>query len=299
VLSMTLASVSCPDYRRCAAVGYYFAHGASHSLAAFWNGAGWTLQAPPTPSGATGADLRASSCTMTACMGVGEYTDAAGNSLALAEEYLGGRWRVKAVPPPTGAATGQLTGVSCAGLSCVAVGNYDTTHYRQRILVELWNGSSWQPQHVELPAGAGAGELNGVSCMSASTCIAVGQYLDDHGIELSLIETRNGAGWTMQPSPNPDGVVASPLNAVSCDSAVQCVAVGYAYGLGPSGLPNPPTAYAQAWDGQAWSLDPVAQPPGTNSSLLAGVSCLGGTCLAGGYRFASSGRQVTFAVGGP
>ena len=47
------------------------------------------------------------------------------------------------------------------------------------------------------PVGAKSSQLAGVSCISATSCIAVGSYIDSTGTVLTLAEAWNGAEWTI------------------------------------------------------------------------------------------------------
>src|SRR5213594_2470128 len=67
--------------------------------------------------------------------------------------------------------------------------------------------------------------LNGVSCASASSCIAVGFYLDGSGFSRTLIEKWDGTSWTAASSPNASSA-SNSLSGVSCASAGSCTAVG-------------------------------------------------------------------------
>lgn len=68
---------------------------------------------------------------------------------------------------------------------------------------ESWNGSSWTPQSVPLPSGAqGEVLLTGVSCSSASTCVAVGWYWGSSG-EVAFAASSSGASPPPPPPPPP------------------------------------------------------------------------------------------------
>ena len=67
--------------------------------------------------------------------------------------------------------------------------------------------------------------LSGVSCVSDTSCQAVGYYIDPNGRPETLIESWNGKYWTITPSPN--GPTYNALKGVSCVSATFCKAVGY------------------------------------------------------------------------
>ena len=53
-------------------------------------------------------------------------------------------------------------------------------------MAERWNGTAWAMQSIPNPNGSG--QLNGVSCTSASACTAVGYY----GGYVTLAERWNG-----------------------------------------------------------------------------------------------------------
>ncbi len=58
----------------------------------------------------------------------------------------------------------------------VAVGHYILGNGNGRTLGECWNGSAWTERAMPHPARLNSAVLNGVSCVSASDCTAVGQY---------------------------------------------------------------------------------------------------------------------------
>jgi hypothetical protein len=74
------------------------------------------------------------------------------------------------------------------------------------------------------------GQLESVSCSSATACTAVGNYLDTSGITVTLAESWDGSAWQKHPTPNPSGdtttSVAPDLLGVSCPASDFCEAVG-------------------------------------------------------------------------
>ncbi len=52
--------------------------------------------------------------------------------------------------------------------------------------------------------------LSGVSCTSASACVAVGSSTDGAGRSRTLVEAWNGTTWAVEPSPNPGGRSTAP-----------------------------------------------------------------------------------------
>jgi hypothetical protein len=70
----------------------------------------------------------------------------------------------------------------------------------------------------------------GVSCVSASQCVGVGYGSDAPGATDELLLTDSGGSWTGALAPVPDNAASATveLTGISCGSASQCVATGYA-----------------------------------------------------------------------
>jgi len=64
--------------------------------------------------------------------------------------------------------------------------------------------------------------LDGVSCVSVSSCEAVGNY-SSNSLGQTLIESWNGTVWSVVPGPGPS---VAYLYGVSCVSARSCKATG-------------------------------------------------------------------------
>jgi hypothetical protein len=125
-------------------------------------------------------------------------------------------WRVQRVPQPPGGIA-LLQGVSCpAKGNCTAVGFYhkNGTGYT---LAEHWNGTRWRIQPTPNAPGATQSLLWGVSCGSATSCMAVGWDTPTTDREQLLAEHWNGRRWTIKPVPNPVTPVTF-LYGVSCAS---------------------------------------------------------------------------------
>jgi hypothetical protein len=65
-----------------------------------------------------------------------------------------------------------------------------------------------------------------VSCVSTSTCTAVGSYNGRSGFAATLAERWNGTTWSVQSTPNPTNAQFSSLNAVARTSLSTAIAVG-------------------------------------------------------------------------
>lgn len=140
--------------------------------------------------------------------------------------------------------------MSCSSAaSCKAVGNYSYgtgsgASSLSRTLIESWNGKTWSVASNPSPAVA---YLYGVSCSSATSCKAVGNYAMASGLRRTLVESWNGATWSDVLNPSP-GVAY--LYGVSCSSPRSCKAVGnYAKSSGLS----PTDPLVEFWNGTAWS----------------------------------------------
>jgi hypothetical protein len=171
------------------AVGYYTnSAGVRVTLSeAYYGIYGWVPVSIPNPTGATSSSLSGVSCSAgTACTAVGSYATSGGATATLAEGWNGSAWALQSAGNP-GAALSALTSVSCTSVTaCTAVGYYTGSGSITVTLAEAWNGSSWAVQSTPNPAIATAAVLHGVSCTSATTCTAVGEY--DNGIHLTLSE---------------------------------------------------------------------------------------------------------------
>jgi hypothetical protein len=232
-----LNGVACTSSTACVAVGGSFKEGGfggesmSSALAEVWNGSSWSIQSVPKPTGAKGILLSGVSCTSSsACTAVGNYNNASGTQVTLAERWNGTSWSVQTTPNPTGGTASVLSGVSCTSSSaCTAVGNAYTGGFPSSTdssLAEVWNGSSWSVQSTPNPTGATWSVLGGVSCISSLACTAVGNYVNSSGSEVTLAEIWSGSSWSVQSTPNPSESTATAMSGVSCTSAVLCTAVG-------------------------------------------------------------------------
>jgi hypothetical protein len=177
----------------------------------------------------------------------------------------------------TGTGTGKhasmLDGVSCTGAQCVAVGSWYNSPPTAHSLAERWNGASWQRQAS--PDGPTDSFLTGVSCAAAAhaasgaiDCLAVGN---------PVMAEANG-GWRLVAK-------TSNLDAVSCATAGDCVAVG----AKPAGA----APLFATWNGKSLRTGRMHAPPHTAQAVtIAGVSCVTASdCVAvGDYSFGIGAR---------
>jgi hypothetical protein len=289
-----LWNVSCTTSEACTSVGHHLNSSATEvTLAERWNGKEWALQESPNPTGAKGSSLSGVSCaSSTSCIAVGRYLNSSSVEVALAESWNGTAWSLKEPVIPTGAKSSKLVGVSCtSSTSCIAVGAYVNSGGTQVTLGESWNGTAWSLKEPLNPTGAQSASLSDVSCVSSTSCIATGRYVNSGSTEVTLAESWNGTAWSLKEPVNPTGAKGSSLIDVSCTSSTACVAVGrYVNSSGTE------VALAESWNGTAWSLKEPVIPTGATLSILIGVSCTSSTsCIAVGDYFNSGGTEVTLA----
>ncbi|MGD0256048.1 MAG: hypothetical protein ABSB99_10990 [Acidimicrobiales bacterium] len=125
------------------------------------------------------------------------------------------------------------------------------------------SGAAAQTAHSATPRSASkqVAALTGISCSSAATCTAVGDYYAEPPLRYgSLVLRWNGTAWHRQRAPVIGGPSLTTV-AVSCPTVRRCVAVG--------------ESAAMVWNGTRWRT----QPGVTGDS----VSCpSGGFCVAVG-----------------
>jgi hypothetical protein len=228
----------------------------------------WSIQHTPNHRGSPDAGLNGVSCASTSkCTAVGNY-DIGMTPGVVAQRWNGTKWSTQRTPTPTGASGTALEGVSCVSTSaCTAVGYY-YKRSGQVTLAESWNGSKWSVQATPNPKGASNVQLNGVSCISASACTAVGYYINSARTALVMLAERwNGTKWSIQTTPNPKGSLDNYISGVSCVSARACTATGEYYN--GSGYPT----VVERWNGSKWSIQSSPNPTGSEQSNLLSVSC--------------------------
>ena len=128
-----------------------------------------------------------------------------------------------------------------------------------------------------MPSSSGLASLAGVSCPTASRCVAVGTTG-----RYALAEVSSGNAWTVTHSPYVGS--SASLAGVSCVSATHCFAVG-TFWDGHTGQP-----LAETWNGTTWSATPA--PRAEAQGALLSVSCPSATrCVAVGETGDSGGES--------
>ncbi|HEV8064440.1 MAG TPA: hypothetical protein VGP46_06395, partial [Acidimicrobiales bacterium] len=228
--------------------------------------AAWTIETPIAPTLPNGFFNGVSCADSTHCMAVGDAgipNTTTPDTAVLAALWNGTKWTQEALTEPKGAMSARLSGVSCSSAaSCLAVGSF-TPARGTEALAESWNGTKWAiVAGVEPPKASGA-QLESASCVSPTSCIAVGNQ-DMGTTALNLAEAWNGKSWTVLKTPSSSGNYEM-LYGVSCHVG-SCLAVG----TSSHGTTQAPSALS--WNGKSWTkLAPLA--PADREGALTGVSC--------------------------
>ena len=136
---------------------------------------------------------------------------------------------------------------------------------------------------VPTPAPGSSSYLRSLSCLTATSCIAVGDTWDASSTQ-SLVESWDGVAWT---------VVASPSvpNSESSLRGVSCVDSSFCFAVGNSGPWNDQHSLTEIWNGTSWTI--VPSPDGMNHSRFNSVSCVSTSfCVAVGDDAANTSTLV-------
>ncbi len=246
------------------------------------------------------ASLNAVSCSAAgACVAVGEYVDTSGVTDALvvpiAVGVVGAGLEVK---PPGASGEAYLRSVSCPATgACVSAGTYgvDSNEYQEGFVVPVNAGVPGAPYEVSPPANADTSTpsvwVDSVSCWSAASCVAAGQYQSTGGAIYPMVVPVSGGApgagvEVVLPADAYAGTTGqqSVLDSVSCQATGSCVSVGYYVNTngGSRPLVVPSTGGAPAAAGEV-SL-PANAAAGASDDGLNAVSCApSGSCAAVGY----------------
>jgi hypothetical protein len=202
-----------------------------------------------------------------------------------------------------GSANTELKSVSCVSSTfCVAVGTYRpgasfSNNQGERPVVMRFDGHTWSDTSAPAPPNT---ELNGVDCLSRTSCVAVGEQIAADESTSPLVEELKGTIWSVTALAGPAifPVNEIQLQAVSCISVGHCTAVGWDNGVGYARGVNPVTGLVAQESPDGWTVQTLAPlvPTQENSALgyvvvpsnafdsayLMSVSCMAGRCVAVG-----------------
>ena len=254
------------------------------------NAASWKTGLLWEHGGSTANRLLGVSCFSTSsCAAVGFLATSLGD-LPLALQWNGATWTSATVPVPKEKPVTELFGASCpSSTECFAVGGAENGFATQITLVEQLKSKEWKIVPSPNPAKAAASILKGVSCVSSTVCIAVGDYANEVLTNENLAEIWNGTEWKIQATPNEKEATFDELVAVSCTSSSKCTAVGnYRNKAGNT------HSLAERYNGKEWLIQETPNPTGATNTELLGVSCVSSTeCYTVGHSEDGGGTLLT------
>jgi hypothetical protein len=212
----------------------------------------------------------------------------------------------------------NLLASACGTVSCVSVGDYEFFNrsggppYSQdhALIVPSTNGVAAAAVASPLPSDTALASdpyetdgFDAVSCWSAGSCVAVGNYTDssDHGQAL-VVPITNGVPGTPSEVTLPGDVAPNPqanLQSVSCSASGACVAVG-SYDNNNNTRPDTSALVVDISNGVPAAGVQVPAPTSADpvqNAALNGVSCQsGGNCAAVGYYYHNAGDSLFAAM---
>jgi hypothetical protein len=128
--------------------------------------------------------------------------------------------------------------------------------------------TTWESQQLPFTtSGPILGSYSGVSCASATDCVAVGEATlpSGTGTMTPFVATLTDGSWTQGLLALPNGASSAWLSSISC-TATQCQAVG--------GYTTTQThALVESYQSGNWTATTGVDPSGSTTASLAGVSC--------------------------
>jgi hypothetical protein len=222
-----------------------------------------------------------------ACVAVGEHYTNPRFPAQLVETGGDNGFSPVAFRNPKGASWSVLDDVSCASTTfCMLVGGAGTTRrtahglrYLSHATAYRWNGSGLTRLAPPAPAHARDAQLGGVSCPTATSCMAVGSYTNAAGRLLPYSALWTSGAWKVRAARTIGGKATTTFEAVACTAAATCVAVGEAVKPGT-------TAFAERYSAGQWTVQRIA--PRRRSAFFS-VSCpAASVCVAAGQQGARS-----------
>jgi hypothetical protein len=314
-----LQSVDCTSSTFCVAVGSYVDTAAhTEPLIETLNGTTWSALAAPVPSTADttshphGALYNVNCASASFCVATGVFNDMADYNPGLLEQWNGTSWTALPAPAPSNVGTdgaflyvNPYSAACASATACQVVGSYDDTSGHQRALIDSWNGTAWSANEGPEPNDHGSGadqfaQLEWVSCPSATSCVAGGEYVNTGGREVALLDSLSAGTWTGAAGPQPSNgaPVASEgsiLYTVDCPTVSYCVASGNYEVPGSQNAPLLETYSAGTWT--------ATEPPEPNDVSTASgafayaksVACYGpSSCAFTGTYKNTSGQTEGF-----
>jgi hypothetical protein len=253
---------------------------------------GWTVVPSPSLDDFDNSLASVSAGSANDVWAVGTYQTVAsgGNIIApLGAHFDGKRWSAFALPN-VGLNENALLSVSTLPSGeAWAVGYFADSHYRQRTLIQHFDGSTWTVVPSPNP-GAKQNLFYGVVALSGCDSWAVGGSQDANDLWHTLAAHWDGHAWKVVPTADP-GATGNVLYAVAASSS-GVFATGQRADHSFPGI-----ALVERWDGDSWDVvSTPTDPGGTDISL--GATADGSDLTIVGDRESSTAPYTTFVAEG-
>lgn len=277
--------VSCASSTSCLFVGDHFAgpHSQDANLAEAWDGTSWRIVADTGPAGQAFSVLTDVACpTAKFCLVTGQAGNNRRNQDTAYTWTNGTTWKRITVPSPRRALRSDLGGLACVNaFNCMGVGNYTSSSGVELAFAAHWQSGQWKLLAMPSVRGQRFTSLNGVSCPTASRCVAVGNTEDKTRGEFfhAVAEVWSGGTWHISMFRKEPSV----FFGVSCTAMNHCFASGDTF----PGATNTAHPLIESWNGRTWTIQhPVQTFAPHHGDLLVHVSCVSRSrCEAVGLRF--------------
>ena len=198
--TFTLAGVSCPNAKRCFAVGGAEDSAFPGAVVAAWSGTTWS--AADLGVSNFGAFTSVSCTSPSRCFAVGTEIGGSADLKTVVERWNGTHWTRVPSPNLSQGYENMLADVTCTSpRSCLAVGRVSLAHPNPLYTYALrWDGKVWSQTKSLSPHPENNG-LDGVACSTPTNCFAVG--FSDNPAELAPIERWDGRSWSLSAHPDP------------------------------------------------------------------------------------------------
>lgn len=271
----SLLDVSCVGPTFCMAIGGSNAGSFQAPLAELFDGTTWTIVHTPRPTGDDSPLLSVSCTSRSFCMAVG--AGVSNPEQLYAETFNGTQWRLSRAIIPRGSEESDLSGVSCRVRVCFAVGSVaigmNTQGFDFQSLIERYGSSHWTVVATSRPSGSLYSNLQSVSCVSRTYCVAVGNWVGRTTNDY-LTYSLSGSTWTRVKATTSALGPFETLH-IRCRAVNACISVG-GNPTGPSVVP-----VVELFNGSTWSSATV---PSGLVGWLSGAACFVPACVAvGGY----------------
>ncbi|HEY5010739.1 MAG TPA: fibronectin type III domain-containing protein, partial [Acidimicrobiales bacterium] len=191
--------------------------------------------------------------------------------------------------------SGVFNSVSCPNTTlCVAVGTDENSQEISTVGTYSAANStwSWSATQIVAPDASTVGQLNGVSCPSVSTCVAIGDDGNSTSVFVAGTIANGVITWSATTAISAGSLGTDEFYKISCPSTTDCVAAGIGTASNEEAAVSTGSYANGVW---TWTSATEITPDSSNKSIAEDVSCASTTaCLVVGWDWNS---QPAYASG--